>query len=55
MKSVLIAPRKYIQGRNVLGELGSYLKLLGKKPLVLWDEVVKAIVGHRVAASIADA
>ncbi len=34
MKKVLIAPRKYIQGRAVLNELGSYLKLLGSKPLV---------------------
>ena len=31
MKKVLIAPRKYIQGRGVLGELGTYLKLLGQE------------------------
>jgi len=55
MKFVLIAPRKYIQGRGVLGELGTYLKLLGKKPLVLWDGMVKGIVGDTVAASIAGA
>ncbi len=55
MKSVLIAPRKYIQGRGVLRELGTYLKLLGRKPLVLWDEPVKKIVGDTVAASIQDA
>jgi glycerol dehydrogenase-like iron-containing ADH family enzyme len=46
MKKVLIAPRKYIQGRGVLGELGDYLKLLGVKPLVLWDAPVKSIVGE---------
>ena len=55
MKSVLIAPRKYIQGRGVLGELGTYLKMLGAKPLVLWDPCVKDIVGQTVLASIQQA
>ncbi len=55
MKSVLIAPRKYVQGRGVLAELGDYLKPLGKKALVLWDECVKKIVGDTVAASLAAA
>ncbi len=55
MKSVLIAPRKYIQGRGVLRELGTYLKLLGNKPLVLWDECVKGIVGQTVTQSIQEA
>ncbi len=55
MKSVLIAPRKYVQGRGVLGELGEYLKPMGKKALVLWDECVKGIVGDTVAASLAAA
>jgi glycerol dehydrogenase len=48
MKKVLIAPRKYIQGRGVLSELGAYLKLLGQRPLVLWDPVVKQLVGQTV-------
>ncbi len=52
MKSVLIAPRKYIQGPGVLAELGEYMKLLGKKPLVLWDSCVKGIVGETVLASL---
>ncbi len=55
MKSVLIAPRKYVQGRGVLGEVGTYLKMLGTKPLVLWDPCVKEIVGQTVLASIRDA
>ena len=55
MKSVLISPRKYIQGRGVLGELGAYLKMLGNKPLVLWDSCVKEIVGQTVSSSIAEA
>ena len=45
MKKVLIAPRKYVQGRGVLGELGEYLKLLGDRPLVIWDGAVKEVVG----------
>ncbi len=52
MKSVLIAPRKYVQGRGVLAELGTYLKMLGRKPLVLWDPCVKGIVGATVAESL---
>lgn len=55
MKKVLIAPRKYIQGRGVLGELGTYLKLLGNKPLVLWDPFVRGLVGPTIERSIAEA
>ncbi len=51
MKKVLIAPRKYIQGRGVLGELGEILHALGRSPLVLWDATVKEIVGPVVRAS----
>jgi glycerol dehydrogenase len=52
MKAVLIAPRKYIQGRGVLSELGEYLKMLGHKPLILWDSTVKGIVGQTVLDSL---
>ncbi|MFW6164393.1 MAG: glycerol dehydrogenase [Planctomycetota bacterium] len=52
MKSVLIAPHKYVQGPNVLEEAGSYLAMLGKKPMVLWDATVKGIVGETVLASL---
>src|SRR6056297_2985773 len=55
MKKILIAPRKYIQGRGVLSELGDYLKLLGRCPLVLWDAQVKKIVGPQVEESLARA
>jgi glycerol dehydrogenase len=55
VKFVLIAPRKYIQGRGVLAELGTYLKMLGRRPLVLWDECVRGLVGATVRASLADA
>lgn len=55
MKRVLIAPRKYVQGRGVLAELGDYVKLLGNRPLVIWDEAVKEIVGATVAQSLGNA
>jgi glycerol dehydrogenase len=38
-----------------LAEIGTYLKLLGRKALVLWDEPVKKIVGDTVTKSIQDA
>ncbi len=53
MHSVLIAPRKYVQGRNALADAGKYFKILGKKPLVLWDATVKGIVGKTLLDSLA--
>ncbi len=52
MKTVLIAPRKYIQGRGVLAEIGGYAKLLGNRVMVLWDSVVKGLVGETVLTSL---
>jgi glycerol dehydrogenase len=55
MKMVFISPRKYVQGRGVMAEIGSYLKLLGGKPILLWDEVVKGLMGQTVLASVSQA
>jgi len=55
MKAVLIAPRKYVQGPGVLGEIGEMVKALAAKPLVLWDDKVKGIVGQTVLDSLAAA
>ncbi len=55
MKMVFIAPRKYVQGRGVIAEAGSYLAMLGKKPLLVWDTVVKDIVGDAVLRSVTEA
>jgi glycerol dehydrogenase len=55
MKAVLIAPRKYIQGRGALAEIGSYVKAIAAKPLVLWDARVKEIVGPMVLKSLTEA
>jgi len=53
MVNVLICPRKYVQGRNALAEAGKHLKILGKRPLLLWDATVKGIVAETVLASLA--
>jgi len=52
--NVLIAPRKYVQGRNALAEAGKYFKIIGKKPLLLWDSTVKGIVGKTLLGSLAE-
>jgi glycerol dehydrogenase len=52
MYATLIAPRKYVQGRNVLAEAGTLISKLGKRPLVLWDACVKQIVGEPLLASL---
>ena len=55
MKNVLICPRKYVQGRGVLKEVGEYLAALGTKPLILWDETVKGVVSDTMSSSIKEA
>lgn len=54
MHNILIAPRKYVQGRGALAEAGKHLKILGNKPLVLWDATVKGIVGKTLLAGLAE-
>ena len=55
MKTVLIAPRKYVQGRGVLQEMGDYVKLLGRRPLILWSPGIKKIISRTVLASLQEA
>jgi glycerol dehydrogenase len=55
MKTVLIAPRKYVQGRGVLAEAGAYVRPLGKRPLVLWDACVRQLVGATLLTSLKEA
>ncbi len=52
MKRTLICPRKYVQGPNLLAEIGELLKPLGRKPLILWDGCLKEIVGPSVRESL---
>jgi len=55
MEKILIAPRKYVQGPNLLKKAGAFLSVLGKRALVLWDSRVKSIVGDIVLSSLKDA
>ena len=55
MKSILIAPRRYVQGRHVLREIGGYVKALGKKALVLWSPRIKGLLGPTVLPSLKEA
>lgn len=52
MNKVLIAPRRYVQGKGVLKEAGTLVGAIGKKPAVLWDSRVKGIVGKDLLASL---
>jgi glycerol dehydrogenase len=52
MNFTFLAPRKYVQGRNVLREAGVHISKVGKKPLVLWDTRVKGLLGESVLASL---
>jgi glycerol dehydrogenase len=52
MKKTLIAPRRYVQGPDVLSELGDLLKPLGTKALLLWDGPLKGLVGDIVRQSL---
>jgi len=55
MKSVLIAPRRYVQGPHVLREIGSYVQVLGQKALVLWSPRIKGLLGPTVLPSLEEA
>ncbi len=53
--NVFIAPRRYVQGRGILKDIGKLLSAIGKKPLLLWDGRVKGAVGQTVLGSLKDA
>lgn len=49
---VFISPNKYIQGQGALQEIGKHIKELGRKPLVLADEVVWNITKETISESL---
>ena len=55
MKKAILLPRKFVQGRGVINEIGGYAAMLGKKAVVLWGERAKAAVSAQVTASMAAA
>jgi glycerol dehydrogenase len=52
MKKAILLPRKFIQGRGVIHDIGDYAAMLGSKAVVLWGTRAKAAVGEAVAASL---
>jgi glycerol dehydrogenase len=48
----LIGPRKYIQGRGVMGSVGEHVGDLGKDAFVIADENVWGLVGSTVEGSL---
>ena len=52
MKKAILLPRKYVQGRGVISEIGTYAAMLGKKAVVLWGTKTKAALGDSVLASL---
>ncbi len=48
MHFIFIAPRKYMQGRNLLREAGAHIGKVGKKPVLLWDARVKGLLADRI-------
>ncbi|MDR1710444.1 MAG: glycerol dehydrogenase [Propionibacteriaceae bacterium] len=55
MKKAILLPRKFIQGRGVISEVGEYAAMLGKKAVILWGKRAKAASGEAVLKSLADA
>ena len=52
MYLTFLAPRKYVQGRNLLCEAGTFISQVGKSPLILWDARVKSVLGGRLLTSL---
>jgi glycerol dehydrogenase len=51
-QQALIGPRKYIQGRGVMGLIGEHVGDLGKDAMVIADENVWGLVGSTVEGSL---
>ncbi len=49
---VFISPNKYIQGQGALQEIGKHVKEMGRKPLVLADEVVWNITKDTITGGL---
>ncbi len=45
---IYTSPSKYVQGKGALKELGKYVDAVGKKPLIISDEVVWEITKETV-------
>jgi glycerol dehydrogenase len=55
VKKALLLPRKYVQGRGVISEIGGYTAALGKKAVIVWGPRARQAAGEAVLASLAEA
>ncbi|WP_413113865.1 glycerol dehydrogenase [Thaumasiovibrio sp. DFM-14] len=51
MDKVIISPSKYIQGENVLSNIGQYVKAIGNTPMAIADDFVTGLVGDTLTTS----
>lgn len=49
---IYTSPSKYVQGKGALKELGKYVDAVGKKPLIISDEVVWEITKETVEKKV---
>lgn len=52
---VFISPSKYVQGKNAIEKIGSYLRGIGTQTVVIADETVWNIAGHKVVSELKQA
>ena len=52
---VFSSPSKYVQGKDVISQLGQFLSNLGSSPLIVADDIVWGIVEEKVTASFSEA
>lgn len=52
--TIFISPSKYIQGKGALKSIGKHAKTIGKKPLVLSDDIVWNLTKEMIEASMKD-
>jgi glycerol dehydrogenase len=51
---VFSSPSKYVQGKDVISQLGQFVSNLGSAPLIVADDIVWSIVEAKVAASFSE-
>ncbi|TMN20868.1 glycerol dehydrogenase [Lentibacillus cibarius] len=49
---IFISPAKYVQGKNAIEKIGDYLKDIGSQTVVIADETVWDIAGHKVVDAL---
>ncbi len=52
MIKALIAPGRYVQGAGAIDVAGQFIAPMGKKVLVVWDQVVSGLIADRLEASL---